>query len=76
MTKKVNENSRWQPITETALWELMNDSEPKLSAQESHFFETIRILPEKWKLDPWGLRGSGFWVVGLIGKRVLLVQRY
>lgn len=67
----MNTNDQWKPLSEIQLWDLMNDGEAKLSALQANFFEKIRILPEKWKLDSWGNLGGGFWVIGFIGRTVL-----
>ena len=58
-------------LEEATLWDLINAGTAELSFSESRFFETIRIQPEKWSLDPWGQSGGGFWVVGVIGRTVL-----
>ncbi|HKF50516.1 MAG TPA: hypothetical protein VKB38_24340 [Terracidiphilus sp.] len=38
---------------------------------ERLFWDAISIIPEKWKQNPYGNRGGGFWAVGLIGRVVL-----
>ncbi|MGR9053818.1 MAG: hypothetical protein ACU84J_14325 [Gammaproteobacteria bacterium] len=61
----------WQPITETEIWDEINSAWERMSLSQRRLWETIRIVPEKWKLDPWGNQGDGFWVVGLIGNSVV-----
>jgi len=34
-------------------------------------WNTIRVEPQKSKLNPWGDMGGGFWVVGLSGRHVI-----
>jgi hypothetical protein len=31
----------------------------------------VRISHIKWQLSPWGDEGGGFWVVGILGPRVI-----
>jgi len=34
-------------------------------------WNAVRIEPQKWKQEPYGLHGEGFWVVGLVGQSVI-----
>mgnify|MGYP007054526454 FL=1 len=34
-------------------------------------WEAIRVNPCKWRLSPWGDEGDGFWVVGILGNKVI-----
>ena len=61
----------WKPISLIQLLEFIQNGSSKLTAAEKHFFETIRVPPEKWSLSPWGDLGGGFWVVGIIGVNIL-----
>lgn len=36
-----------------------------------HFWEMIKIQPEKWTEKEYGEEGDGFWVVAIYGNRVL-----
>lgn len=61
----------WSPIT---IEEILNEiilTEKKLNGNISNFWDLIKIYPEKWKEETYGKEGEGFWVVGLIGKRVI-----
>ena len=58
-------------LAEMDLWDLLNRQEAELTPSLSRLWEVIRILPERWKLHPWGDPTGGFWVVGLIGRRVI-----
>jgi len=60
-----------QNINEEDIWDLINDSSKGLTTLEERFFETIRIMPEKWQISPWGDHNDGFWVIGIIGQVVL-----
>jgi hypothetical protein len=42
-----------------------------MSAPALALWEAIRIPPIKWRLSPWGNKGGGFWVVGILGRRVI-----
>ena len=35
------------------------------------FWKAIQLDPRKWQQHPWGDEGGGFWVVGVLGQRVL-----
>jgi hypothetical protein len=61
----------WQPISEEKIWEDINYSWKRMSLNQRNIWEVIRIDPEKWKQDPWGNGGNGFWVVAIIGKTVI-----
>jgi hypothetical protein len=37
----------------------------------ARFWEAVRIPPEKWVQHPYGDGGGGFWVVGVLGSRVV-----
>ncbi len=62
---------KWKPITEAQIWDEINASEKRMSFPQQHLWEAIRIYPEKWKQDPWGKAGNGFWVVAIIGNTVV-----
>lgn len=57
----------WTPLSETKLWDLINEAEARMSPPQQRLWEKIRVAPAKWALDPWGNLGGGFWVVALIG---------
>jgi hypothetical protein len=61
----------WQPITEDSLWDLINAAEWRMTPDVARFWEVIRIHPVKWRQQPWGDSGGGFWVVGVIGSTVI-----
>ena len=61
----------WKPLEEAKLWDYINDGIKEMYASEIRFYEAIKIRPQKWVLEPWGERGGGFWVVGIIGNIVL-----
>ncbi|MCA8954351.1 MAG: hypothetical protein KDE27_32895 [Planctomycetes bacterium] len=35
------------------------------------FFRSVRCVPRKWQLHPWGDEGGGFWVVATHRERAL-----
>ena len=63
--------SQWQPITEDALLKRIAQGEARMTAAQSRIWHAVRIQPQKWRQDPYGFEGNGFWAVGLIGKTVI-----
>lgn len=61
----------WTPISESSLWDLLNAAELRMDPHVGRFWESVRILPEKWAQHPYGDVGGGFWVVGVLGSRVI-----
>lgn len=61
----------WNPITEEAIWDKLNAACDRMSVRQARLWDAIRISPEKWRQEPWGKAGSGFWTVGLIGSMVI-----
>ena len=63
--------SDWASITEVKLYELIINSESEMSSKEQRYWEEFRVSPEKWVEKTYGNLGSGFWVVGIIGNKVI-----
>jgi len=63
--------TEWQPITEAALRERIAQGEARMSVEQLRLWRLVRIEPAKWRQEPWGNQGGGFWAVGLIGQSVL-----
>ena len=63
--------TQWQPITEIALLKRIAQGEARMTMAQARVWNAVRIPPQKWKQDPYGSEGNGFWVVGLIGKTVI-----
>ena len=42
-----------------------------MNPQILRLWENIKILPEKWTEQTYGTVGGGFWVVAIIGNRVI-----
>jgi hypothetical protein len=61
----------WQPITKKALAERVAQGVARMSGQERNLWDAIRIEPEKWKQEPYGNNGRGFWAVAVIGRSVI-----
>ena len=61
----------WEPISEAAIWDALNDAELRMTPRQRYFWEFVRITPEKWAQHPWGDEGGGFWVVAILGNTVL-----
>jgi len=61
----------WEPIAEEALRERVAQGEARMNSLQLRLWETIRIEPTKWKQQPYGDPGAGFWVVAIIGSTVI-----
>lgn len=61
----------WEPISEARLWDKIISAEGRMSPQISRLWEAIKISPEKWGEKTYGTLGGGFWVVAVIGSRVI-----
>ena len=59
------------PISEAGLWGKLISAEGRMNPQVLRLWETIKILPEKWTEQTYGTVGGGFWVVAIIGNRVI-----
>ena len=62
---------KWVPISESKLWDDINNAFDRMSLEQRKYWEVLKITPENWKLDPWGADGGGFWVVAIIGNQVI-----
>ena len=60
-----------EPMSETKLWDLINEAEAQMTRAQERLWDAIRILPERWRQHPYGDDSGGFWAVGLLGRRVL-----
>jgi len=61
----------WTPITIEKIYSLILETEKELHGDILTFWQSIKISPEKWNEETYGKEGGGFWVVGLIGKKVI-----
>lgn len=61
----------WKPITEIELLDEIQKTETDLNGDLWNFWQLIKIDPEKWSEPEYGNEGSGFWVVGICGKKVI-----
>jgi site-specific DNA-adenine methylase len=61
----------WTPITIEEIYDMIHATERDLNGELLNFWELIKIYPEKWNEETYGKEGNGFWVVGLIGRRVI-----
>jgi hypothetical protein len=62
---------KWEPISEAAIWDNINDACLRMSPAQERTWEAIKIIPEKWQQSPYGDLGGGFWVVAIIGQFVV-----
>lgn len=63
--------SRWRPISEEEIWDLINRAWAEMSLPQRRLWEIIKINPVKWHENSYGLKGGGFWVVGIYGSTVI-----
>ena len=63
--------TQWQSITEDALLKRIAQGEARMTGAQARVWQAVRVQPQKWRQDPYGNEGGGFWVVGLIGKTVI-----
>ena len=61
----------WEPISEVAIWDDINEAIDRMSVEQKRVWETIKVLPEKWQEATYGDLGGGFWVVAIIGNSVV-----
>ena len=61
----------WQPITEEQLSDEINRGVTKMTLEQFRLWEAIHVLPQKWKLSPWGDLGGGFLIVAIVGQTVV-----
>lgn len=61
----------WTPISIEEIFEKIFLTEKDLNGHFLNFWDLIKIYPEKWYEEEYGQEGGGFWVVGLIGRRVI-----
>jgi hypothetical protein len=57
----------WQPIELVDLYDQINRGHAAMDHPTRRLWNAICVEPQKWQLHPWGDKGGGFWVVGLIG---------
>lgn len=63
--------STWQPIPKEALFGRIEQGESRMTPGQLRLWTAVRVEPQKWKQDPYGREGNGFWVVGVIGQTVI-----
>jgi hypothetical protein len=63
----------WKATTKAEIEKMIGYCEEILSLQEDSlkFWEYIKIKPEKWAEKQMGEQGGGFWVVALLGKKIM-----
>ena len=60
----------WEPISEVALWDDINNAVDRMSLEQKRTWEAIKVLPEKWQETTYG-GSDGFWIVAIIGHSVV-----
>lgn len=61
----------WEPIAKGALLARISQGYARMTPDDQHLWNAIRIDPEKWRQHPYGDAGGGFWTVGLIGRTAI-----
>ncbi len=69
--ERSSRETAWTAITLAELTAEIQCDEAALTPEQLRLWHAIRVEFLKWQLRPWGDEGGGFWVVGLIGDRVL-----
>jgi hypothetical protein len=67
----MNKQTTWTPITIEEVYDKIHTTEKELNGDLLNFWELIKIYPEKWVEETHGKEGNGFWVVGLVGRKVI-----
>ncbi len=62
---------QWEPTSEAEIWDMINKSYGRMTAQQKRLWEVIKVDPVKWQQHPNGDEGKGFWVVAILGKTVV-----
>ncbi|PTQ96843.1 hypothetical protein C8P68_104335 [Mucilaginibacter yixingensis] len=63
--------AEWTPISLNELLDQIQKSELDLNGERLNFWQLIKITPIKWEESTMGDCGSGFWVVGICGTKVI-----
>ena len=53
------------------LYDSINRGDAAMDHATRRLWNAIRVEPQRWRLHPWGDRGGGFWVVGVIGRHAV-----
>jgi len=61
----------WKPISEAQLWDEINAAHDRMPPPQRRLWDAIKVPPVKWQQHPWGDQGNGFWVVAVLGNRVV-----
>ena len=61
----------WRAISKEALHQRIAQGVARMSPDQLRLWNVIRVEPQKWKQEPYGREGSGFWVVALVGQTVI-----
>jgi hypothetical protein len=61
----------WTPIKLEEILAKISDSESVMEPQVRAFWELVKVVPRKWAGGEYGKDGGGFWVVAVLGNRVI-----
>jgi hypothetical protein len=62
---------KWEPILESELLEELNNSFNRMNDKQKKLWDIIKISPEKWRQEPYGNEGNGFWVIAIFDNTVI-----
>lgn len=60
-----------EPLSEAEIHDELKEACERMSWPQRRLWEAIKIEPQKWRQEPFGNLGGGFWVVAIIGNTVI-----
>jgi hypothetical protein len=67
----MSDAEEWRPISLEELEFELRKSIPHMNPEQLGLWNAVQIPPEKWRQEPYGADGGGFWVVAILGKHVI-----
>lgn len=71
LAPKNDMSMKWTPIPLKELDDLIDTHYWCMEPEEREFWSQVKVAPVKCQLDPWGRHGGGFFIVGILGARVI-----
>ena len=63
--------SAWKAISKEALLKRVAQGVARMSPSQRRLWSVIEVEPQKWRQEPYGREGNGFWVVAVVGQTVI-----
>jgi hypothetical protein len=57
--------------SEGDIWDLINAGWDRMSIPQRNLWEVIKVSPAKWQEPTYGKHVGGFWIVGIVGQKVI-----